>query len=179
MRAAAEAAGFTVEFKNVSWYAIFAGLDGGKYNAVISCITVTPERSKPYDFSIPYWQGEQVLVALKDDTTIRSLDDLHQKKLGVLKGSSTARKLEEGNTEHGIEVVLYDSCEDAFYALVSGELSAMIWDKLQAGTWLQNPTDRELIRIAGSAVFKEDYAVVMKKGNAAVLAAINEGIAAV
>jgi polar amino acid transport system substrate-binding protein len=79
MRAVAKEAGFSVEFKNVSWYTIFAGLDSGKYDAVISCVTITQERSKQYDFSIPYLQGDQVLVAQKEEKAIDSLNNLNQK----------------------------------------------------------------------------------------------------
>ena len=41
MNAAAKAGGFVVEFKNTAWDGIFAGLDNGKYDAVMSSVTIT------------------------------------------------------------------------------------------------------------------------------------------
>ena len=65
MNLAAKAGGFTVEFKNTAWDGIFAGLDNGKYDAVMSSVTITDERKKTMDFSIPYFNAGQILVGRK------------------------------------------------------------------------------------------------------------------
>src|SRR5690349_24453635 len=44
MNAVAKEAGLTVEFKNTAWDGIFAGLDSGQYDAIISSVTITDER---------------------------------------------------------------------------------------------------------------------------------------
>ena len=51
MNAAAKEGGFTVVFKNTAWDGIFAGLEAGKYDAVMSSVTITEERKKTMDFS--------------------------------------------------------------------------------------------------------------------------------
>ena len=68
MNAAAKAGGFTVEFKNTAWDGIFAGLDNGKYDAVMSSVTITDERKKTMDFSTPYINAGQILTVRADET---------------------------------------------------------------------------------------------------------------
>ena len=54
LTAVAKEAGFNVEFKNTAWDGIFAGIAAGKYDAIISSVTITDERKKTMDFSLPY-----------------------------------------------------------------------------------------------------------------------------
>lgn len=48
LNAAAKEGGFEVEFKNQAWEGIFAGLAAGKYDAIVSSVTITDERKKPW-----------------------------------------------------------------------------------------------------------------------------------
>ncbi len=54
MNAIARKSGFEVEYVNVVWDDIFAGLDSNKYDAIISAVTITEKRREAYDFSDPY-----------------------------------------------------------------------------------------------------------------------------
>jgi len=53
MSAAAKAGGFEVEFKNTAWDGIFAGLEGSKYDAVMSSVTITTSASRPWTSRSP------------------------------------------------------------------------------------------------------------------------------
>lgn len=44
----------TVVYTNVLWADIFDGLIGGEYDAIISAVSVTPEREELMDFTLPY-----------------------------------------------------------------------------------------------------------------------------
>ena len=46
--------GVTVVYAHVPWNDIFDGLVAGQYDAVISTVSVTPERDEFIDFSLPY-----------------------------------------------------------------------------------------------------------------------------
>jgi len=70
MRAIAERAGFTVEFRNQPFDGIIAGLVSGKYDVVISAMTITPERSRQVLFSDPYYDAGQVIAVRADDPSI-------------------------------------------------------------------------------------------------------------
>ena len=65
LTAVAKEAGFTVDFKNTAWDGIFAGLEAGKYDAIVSSVTITDERKKTWTFSDPYINAGQILVVPK------------------------------------------------------------------------------------------------------------------
>jgi ABC-type amino acid transport substrate-binding protein len=54
MNAIGSRLGVTVVYTNVPWQDIFDGLVAGEYDAVISTVSVTPERDEFIDFSLPY-----------------------------------------------------------------------------------------------------------------------------
>jgi hypothetical protein len=54
MDAIATEMGVTVVYLEVAWDALFPGLAAGDYDAVISSLTVTPNREEIIDFTLPY-----------------------------------------------------------------------------------------------------------------------------
>ncbi|MDR2647331.1 MAG: transporter substrate-binding domain-containing protein [Oscillospiraceae bacterium] len=46
--------GLEVEFVNTSWEGIFAGLEKGQYDCIISSVSITPERLEKYIITEPY-----------------------------------------------------------------------------------------------------------------------------
>ena len=63
---------FEVEIKNTAWDGIFAGLEGGAYDAILSSMTITDDRKKTYDFSDPYFDANQAVVVRTDDNAIKA-----------------------------------------------------------------------------------------------------------
>src|SRR5690242_1657296 len=88
MNAVAKEAGVTVEFKNTAWDGIFAGLDSGQYDAIISSVTITNERKAKYDFTDAYTSIGQILVVPKTDKTTKTIADLRGKKVGSQIGTT-------------------------------------------------------------------------------------------
>ncbi len=54
-------AGIKAEFRGVEWEGIFDRLNAGEFDAVMSSVTITPERRKTMDFTIPYCVVRQCL----------------------------------------------------------------------------------------------------------------------
>jgi ABC-type amino acid transport substrate-binding protein len=67
--------GVTVIYTNVAWSGIIDGLIAGEYDAIISTLTVTPEREEMIDFTLPYvtlGDGGNIAIAVqKGDDTLR------------------------------------------------------------------------------------------------------------
>jgi len=95
MNAAATAGGFTIEFKNTAWDGIFAGLDNGKYDAVMSSVTITDERKKTMDFSMPYINAGQILTVRADLNGVTTLADLKGKTVGAQIGTTGAFEIDK------------------------------------------------------------------------------------
>ncbi len=89
-------------YQAVEWSSIFAGLEAGRYDLIVSQTAKTPERQEKYLFTeTPYaWDlGAIAYKAGRDD--IKRLDDLEGKTLTVGVGSSNASFIEGWNEEHG------------------------------------------------------------------------------
>lgn len=176
INAVAKEAGFKVEIKNTAWDGIFAGLPAGKYDAVISSVTITPERLKEYDFSEPYINAGQVLVVAKT-LKVKSLVEMKGKKLGAQIGTTGAMEIKK---VAGIECKTYDEIGLAFADLAAGRIQGVVIDTPVAADYaLQKAEYKDKLKIATAPFTKEQYGIVVKKGNKDLLVLLNKGIKAV
>jgi len=174
MKAIAKAAGFTVEFKNTAWDGIFAGLAAGKYDAVISSVTITEERKKEMDFSKPYINAGQVLVVASTTKGVTKLEDLKGKTVGAQIGTTGAFEVEK---VPGVNLKTYDEIGFAFEDLVNGRIQGVVADTPVAADFaLQSGTYKGKLMIVGEPFTEEYYGIAVQKGNTKVLEAINRGL---
>jgi polar amino acid transport system substrate-binding protein len=177
MKAAAEKGGFTVEFQNTAWDGIFAGLGAGEYDAVMSSVTITEERKETMDFSVPYINAGQILVVPQATSGVKTLADLKGKSVGAQIGTTGSFEIEKVS---GVELRTYDEIGLAFEDLVNGRIDALVADTPVAADFaLMNPNYKGKMKIVGEPFTEEYYGVAVKKGNKAVLDAINKGFNAV
>jgi polar amino acid transport system substrate-binding protein len=83
MKAIAQKSGLQVEFINVPFDSLLAGISQCQYDAAISAITITEERKSSMAFSDPYFAAGQVVTVNIDNTDINSKDDLVGKKVSA------------------------------------------------------------------------------------------------
>ncbi|MBW4056373.1 MAG: basic amino acid ABC transporter substrate-binding protein [Proteobacteria bacterium] len=177
LNAVAKEAGFTVTYKNTAWDGIFAGLESGKYDAIISSVTITAERKKKYDFSDPYIQIGQILVVPKTDKSTVTIADLKGKQVGAQIGTTGAFEVKKNP---GVELKTYDEVGLAFEDMASGRISGVVCDEPTAAHFaLQRKEYSSKFKIVGAAFTHEGYGITVKKGNTKLLALLNKGIKAV
>jgi polar amino acid transport system substrate-binding protein len=177
MNAAAKAGGFAVEFKNTAWDGIFAGLEAGKYDAVMSSVTITDERKKTMDFSMPYINAGQILVVKSDVNGVEKLTDLKGKTVAAQIGTTGAFEIDKVKDAQKITEKTYDEIGLAFEDLVNGRVAGVVIDTPVAANYaLQNPSYKGKLKIVGAPFTEEYYGVAVKKGNTKVLDVINAGL---
>jgi ABC-type amino acid transport/signal transduction systems, periplasmic component/domain len=170
--------GLKAEFVKVDWEQIFSGLEAGKFDAVMSSVTVTPERRRTMDFTIPYYIVRQSLLVPHNS----SLNNIRQ-----LAGQKTGTQVETTATEivekiPGAVSVTYPSIEDAIKALAAGELDAVICEDVVAANYLGQSDLAAKVKMASiidTPGAEELYSVAVKKNNLKVLVPLNDGIKAV
>jgi polar amino acid transport system substrate-binding protein len=173
VRAIGREEGLEVEVINQPFAGILPGLSQGKYDAVISCLTITAERAREVDFSRPYYDAGQVIAVREADTAVKSLADLKGKTLAVQIGTTgfdAAGKVE------GATVKAFKEIELAWLELLAGRADAVVNDEPPTRMYLK---DHRGIRIVGPPFTEEKYGIAVKKGNAALLAKIDSGLAKV
>ncbi len=89
-KAIAQKLGVEAEFVEGEWEGLFAGLDVGRYDAIINGVEITEERSAKYDFTTPYAYIRTALVVLDTNDEIKTFEDLNGKKTSNSLGSTYA-----------------------------------------------------------------------------------------
>jgi polar amino acid transport system substrate-binding protein len=174
MNAAAKEGKFTVEFRNTAWDGIFAGLEAGEYDAVMSSVTITDERKQTMDFSVPYINAGQILVVRQELSGVDQLEQLRGKNVGVQIGTTGAFAVEKAP---GVTLKTYDEIGLAFEDLANGRVEAVVCDTPVAAQFaLQNENYKGKLKIVGQPFTDEYYGVAVKKGNSKVLEVINKGL---
>lgn len=174
MDAVAAKAGFTVEYINVAFDPLLAGISQCQYDAAISSITITDERKQTMLFSDPYYDAGQVVTIKKSNTDVKSKDDLVGKNIGAQLGTTGA--IEAGNIKDAV-VKTYDSIDLAYQDLLNGQVDAVIADyPLALGFVGKN---KDALTTVGDVFTSEQYGIAICNKNTDLQAKINEGLAAV
>jgi polar amino acid transport system substrate-binding protein len=178
MNAAAKAGGFKARFISVEWDSIFSGLLLDKYDAIMSSVTITSERLKTMDFSVPYLVVGQVMLVRTDAKPIGTFKDLSGKVVGVLSGSTSETELNKSAKANGVTIKKYGDLIPMFAELVEKKIDAFFCDDYYAAGAVQSqdPKYKNKIKIAGPALTQEDFGIVVKKGNSKVLQTLNIGL---
>jgi polar amino acid transport system substrate-binding protein len=90
-----------------------------KTDLVISTLSITPEREKVVDFSVPY-SGIQVIVGAPRAIPLARIDDLVGRKVAVVRGSTNDTELTRA-ARPGTEIVRFDDDATAVTAVLSGQ----------------------------------------------------------
>jgi polar amino acid transport system substrate-binding protein len=174
MNAIASKEGLEIEFKNVAFDPLLAGMAQGTYDAAISSITITPDRAAQMSFSDPYFNAGQVVVVKKDNTTITSKDNLSGKKVGAQLGTTGA--IEVGKIS-GADLKTYDDIGLAYLDLMNGQIDAVVADNPVALLYVSQNSAK--LKTVGTTFTSEFYGIAVNKNKPELLTKINAGLAAV
>ena len=98
-------------------------LQTSKADLVISSLSVTPEREKVIDFSVPYAQIESVVFAPKA-VAIAALADLKGKRVATTRGTTNDKLMTDAQT--GAEIVRFDDDATLVTAIASGQVDIFV-----------------------------------------------------
>ena len=172
-KAIAAKQGLELEFVNVGFDPLLAGMAQGTYDAAISSITITEDRKKDMLFSDPYYSAGQIVVVKKDNTAITGVDTLAG-NVGAQIGTTGAMEVEKIKAA---TLKTYDDIGLAFQDLINGQINAVVSDNwLALGYVARNPN---ALKAAGPMFTSESYGIAVAKGKTDLLAKINAGLAAI
>lgn len=95
----------------------------------VNQISITPQREKAVDFSVPYYTANQAVVALKDSDAAgaTSLEDLADAKFGVQIGTTSLDAVED-EIAPSEEPQVFNSSNDVVTALKNEQVDAVVVD---------------------------------------------------
>lgn len=149
-------------------------LDTGELDMVIATFTIKPDRILQYEFSKPYFVDAIGLLVLKD-SGINSFADLAGKTIGVAQAATTKDALQASADASGmaVEFAEFPTYPDIKAALESGRVACFSVDKAILMGYLDDTTV-----LLSDSFSPQPYGVAIKKGNTALLALVDETIAA-
>jgi len=174
MTAIAKEAGLDIEFVNVGFDPLLAGMAQCQYDAAISAMTITPERQANMLFSDPYLNAGQIVTVQIANTTINSKDDLAGKTVGAQIGTTGA--IEVGNIA-GATLTTFDTVDLAYLALQNGQIDAVVADSPTAAGFVAQNADK--LKMVGTVFTDENYGIAICKTKPELQAKINQGLAAI
>lgn len=176
IKAIAQKAGLQIKIINTPWTGIFASLNNGDVDLVISGVTINEKRKQSYDFTPPYFEARQ-LIAVHQDNNTKNLKDLAGKKIGVVTGSTgddiASRQFGKTNPD----IKRFESTPVAISELVNSGVDAVIGDN---GVISYRVQEHKQLKTVSDADFpKEYFGIVVKQGNKELLDKLNAGLEAV
>ncbi len=166
--------GVKPEFIEGKWDGLIAGLDANRYDAVINEVAITDARKVKYDFSTPYITSHAALIVRSDNNTIKSFDDLKGKKSANTLTSNFGKIA----AAHGAEVVPVQGFNESIDLLTSGRVDATVNDSLSFLDFKKHKPDAKVkIAALDNSSESDKSAVLIRKGNPELLAAINKALA--
>ena len=168
-RRIATALGRELVVEDTKFDSVIPALISGKADIAAAGITVTEERKAQVDFSIPYVTTGCVFIR-KVGTPFEQGEDAKGKRIGVQSGTTSDTYCVE---TLGQEPERYDSPGSAVQALKTGKIDVVLADIDPAKNCVKGEPGLEI----SGLVTREDYAVAVQKGNAALLQKANEVIA--
>lgn len=158
-KAIAQKLGVEAEFIEGDWDGLFAGLDGGRFDAVINGVDVTEERKEKYDFTTPYGYMHTALITASDNTEITGFEDLTGKKTANSLNSTYMILAEE----YGAEVDGVDTLSETIDMVLSGRVDATLNAEVSYYDYMKEHPDAQ-IKIAALTEEASEVAIPVRKG---------------
>ncbi|MCX7795000.1 MAG: basic amino acid ABC transporter substrate-binding protein [bacterium] len=172
VKAIANHLGVKLRVVNTSFDGIIPALLAKKFDIIISAMTITPERAKQVDFSIPYYNAGQLITVREDDNRIKSEKDLQGKIVAVQLGTTGQFYAE---SLPGIkEIRKFETVDGAFLELKNGRVDAVIADDLTSLAFVRSTKG---LKVINKLLTKEQYGIAVRKEDKALLREINIVIA--
>lgn len=172
--AIAKGLGLKLVYKDSSFDGLQSGLalNAGQCDIAASAMTITEDRKKNIAFSDGYYDSKQSLLVGKD-SGIKAIGDLSGKKVGVQQGT-TGKTYAEENAK-GANLVSFPSDAEMWQAMQAGQVDALLQD-LPVNVPHTESGDFTIVEEYST---DEQYGLAMKKGNDALVKAVNEQLKAI
>lgn len=177
MKEIAKAGGFEVKFVNTPWDGIFAALNNGDRDIIMSGITITDKRKEVVDFARPYFLAHQLILTNKN-LQIKSLKELDGKLIAVVNASAgdIAASNAFGNSSPNIR--RFDNTPLALEELNNGGVDAMIGDVGVLQYYAKQNPEKQFNQCRDPGFEEQYFGIGIAKGNKEVLDAVNKGLEA-
>ena len=152
--------GVNYKLQAVDFSSIMSDVYIGRVDVAMGGLVITRSRSNVVDFSKPYYEGG-LLLLVRSDANITSIDDLKGKNVAVKSGTSAFGYVTENVPE--AEKRVFPQLDEAFSELENGGVDAVIADAPVIQNYLA--TKHENMKIIGGLIEKQEYGAAFPQGS--------------
>lgn len=169
-----EKLGVKTEFVCTEFNGIVLALKSGKFDVIISGLSISEDRKKEIDFSEPYIENSQIVVTKTGNDAIKTSKDLTGKTIGVGLGT-TSEKVAEGLT--GLkEVKKYDKTTEELQDLLIGRIDAVIVDEPVGRYYISADDQKGKYTVLSEKLTSEPMGIGFRKGDKELEEAVQKAV---
>ena len=160
---------FKVEWKLSSWDTMIQGVQQGLYDVGMDGISITADRAKQVDFSIPYMVSEQFMLVRANETRFTDAKSLGAGDflIGAQAGTTnfyTALDVTGTDDKNpSPRIKLFDTFGATVQALKAGDVDAVFMDNASAAGYMGASPNS--FKIAGDPVGHDEFGFIFKTGS--------------
>ncbi|MEW2132413.1 transporter substrate-binding domain-containing protein [Streptomyces sp. NPDC005435] len=151
-----------------------AFLNSGQCDLAAAGMTITAERKKNVDFSDPYFEATQAVLVGKN-SGLKSFQDIKAQHKSL--GAQAQTTGEDYAKSKGLDPVSFHSSDALLNGLRTNQVQAIIVDYPVVQSWLKNKANADAFKVVGNLRTGEQYGFTVKKGNTALLDAVDKQLA--
>jgi lysine-arginine-ornithine-binding protein len=167
------------EFVAQDWDGIIPNLQAGKYDAIVSSMSITPQRSEQIAFTDPYYDTPTRFIARKGRHVEISVAGLAGKRVGVQRATVQEKLLR--NMFYQAVPVLFDSQEAAVEDLAADNVDLVLGDAVALAKIFLDTERGKDFQFVGPPfndrqILGVGAGIAVRKDQTALLAALNKAL---
>jgi polar amino acid transport system substrate-binding protein len=150
--------------QEIAWFDLVQAVADGQFDMAGDGITITEDRKLIVDFSDSYMDIDQVLMVAADESRILSLDDLKRNPDYQVGTQIATTNYDEAVKLVGMErVVAFDTFDEAFAALLSKEIDAVVIDDIVGDSYVK--ANEGKAKLLPDIIVKQQLGFIFPKGS--------------
>lgn len=176
-QAIADELGLTLEVQNMDFDGALAAVQEGKVDLVLAGVSISGERAELMDFSDYYVDSTEVVVvnAANPALSTPTGEALNGMTIGVQQGNIADIWVSNTENTEPKDIIRYTKFAQAGVDLKNGKIDCIVMDELPAKELVES-SEGALMILEGEALFEDQYAVALQKGNTDLTEVVNKVI---
>ena len=163
---------------------IIPALKARKFDAIVSSLTITPQRAQQIEYSAKLFDAPARMIARKGSPLLPTPAALKGKNVGVEQGSTQEAYAKAHWSPQGVNVISYQNQDQVYQDLIAGRLDATLQDEVQADFgFLKTPRGKGFAwagpEVEDPATIGDGTAIGLRKDDADLKAKFNAALAAI
>lgn len=148
-----------------------------RYDAVISGMDITPERSKQVAFTQPYYANSAVVIAQKGKFS--DFAAMKGKRIGMENGTTHQKYMHDKHPE--VQTVSYDSYQNAVLDLKNGRIDGVFGDTAVVNEWIKASPELATVgeHVTDAEYFGTGLGIAVRPDDKALLEKLNKALDAI